>query len=174
MNKRKERDAAIAAGLDRYFTGKPCKSGHLADRMVFQHRCIECLKIWKERSNAKMGEYIKRCIALDPLGPARRQKEYRKRHPERMRVEWSKRWAVKKKAVGSHTVADIERIFKLQKNKCAYCKCRLTKHHIDHIVPLSRGGSHNKENIQLLCPRCNMSKSAKDPIQFAQQLGMLL
>lgn len=36
------RDAAIAAGLTRYFTGNPCIKGHLSERHVWQHRCIEC------------------------------------------------------------------------------------------------------------------------------------
>lgn len=33
--------------------------------------------------------------------------------------------------------------------------------HIDHIVPVSRGGQNNKENLQLLCVSCNTSKGAK-------------
>ena len=36
-----------------------------------------------------------------------------------------------------------------------------TAPHIDHIVPLSRGGAHTRANSQLLCLRCNCSKGAK-------------
>ena len=32
---------------------------------------------------------------------------------------------------------------------------------IDHIVPLAKGGPHKLENLQLLCPPCNMSKGKK-------------
>lgn len=32
---------------------------------------------------------------------------------------------------------------------------------IDHIVPLSRGGTHDRSNLQCLCKSCNSSKGAK-------------
>lgn len=37
-----ERDIAIAAGKSTYFTGKPCKRGHISERFVATHTCIEC------------------------------------------------------------------------------------------------------------------------------------
>ena len=36
------RDAASALGLKRFFTGEPCKHGHVAERIVSSHRCTEC------------------------------------------------------------------------------------------------------------------------------------
>jgi len=60
--------------------------------------------------------------------------------------------------------------------KCYWCEKKLSKNkiHMDHYVPLSKGGLHTISNIVLSCPRCNLSKNAKDPHKFAQTLGRLL
>ena len=68
----------------------------------------------------------------------------------------------------------IKSLFVLQRGMCAYCKAKISTYHVDHIIPLASGGSNDKHNIQLLCPPCNQGKRAKHPIDFAQQMGLLL
>jgi len=34
--------------------------------------------------------------------------------------------------------------------------------HIDHRIPVSRGGANDDENLWLLCEPCNLGKSARD------------
>lgn len=88
------------------------------------------------------------------------------------------RRAREKASIGTFTEIDIERIRKLQGNRCAELTCRnllnRCKMHIDHIVPLFRGGSNLPNNLQLLCSRCNCIKGARDPIDHARQMGRLL
>ena len=38
----KEKKEAIEKGLIRYFTGKPCKHGHIAERLVSNDVCVAC------------------------------------------------------------------------------------------------------------------------------------
>lgn len=67
------------------------------------------------------------------------------------------------------------KLFKLQKGKCACCAQPLgDDYHMDHIMPLARGGSHDDRNIQLLRAICNHQKHAKDPIDFMRSRGKLL
>lgn len=49
-----------------------------------------------------------------------------------------------------------------ERNSCANCGVNFTelqgKPHIDHIVPLSKGGCNDIVNLQLLCSACNQEK----------------
>lgn len=94
---------------------------------------------------------------------------------ERAKAALAKRRALKAAAGGSFTQGDIERIRRLQRDRCAICRKKLTRdYHIDHITPISRGGSSYPANLQLLCPPCNHRKHARDPIDYMQSLGRLL
>lgn len=45
--------------------------------------------------------------------------------------------------------------------KCSYCGRSNVKLELDHIVPLSRGGLHEINNLALVCGSCNRSKGSK-------------
>ena len=52
------------------------------------------------------------------------------------------------------------KVLKKAKHKCAQCGRDLHQsgHHIDHVVPFSRGGLTTEDNLQALCPKCNLVK----------------
>jgi 5-methylcytosine-specific restriction endonuclease McrA len=53
----------------------------------------------------------------------------------------------------------VKRLLVLQQWKCRCCGESLESgYHLDHIIPLSRGGTNSKENVQLLLPKCNQQK----------------
>lgn len=61
-----------------------------------------------------------------------------------------------------------------QRGRCAACRTVLSRHHIDHIIPLAAGGDNEPSNLQLLCPPCNLSKGTQHPVAFMQKRGFLL
>ena len=105
-------------------------------------------------------------------------KAWRKANPELVRADKQNRRSREMNAEGSHTAHDILNIYSRQHGKCNACTCRLKKsgkhtYHIDHIIALKNGGSNWPDNLQLLCPPCNMTKSAKDDLQWANEHGLL-
>ena len=54
---------------------------------------------------------------------------------------------------------------------CAYCKTARASH-IDHVNPLSKGGSHTVENLLPSCPTCNFKKHNKTPDVWAAESGV--
>jgi 5-methylcytosine-specific restriction endonuclease McrA len=60
-----------------------------------------------------------------------------------------------------------ERIWERDRGRCYNCgrKVPLGWAHIDHITPLSRGGSNDDDNLAVMCPECNTRKGARTPRQ---------
>ncbi len=63
---------------------------------------------------------------------------------------------------------DRREVFERDGYRCQRCGCKTrpdwdVNHdrypHLDHIVPVSKGGDHTRLNTQCLCRKCNMQKS---------------
>lgn len=61
-----------------------------------------------------------------------------------------------------------ENVYDRFQGRCAYCERKSTKWHYDHIVPKSRGGSDEFDNLALACPQCNLSKYNKTPSEWGR------
>lgn len=225
------RSQAREHGLVRYFTAKPCKYGHLAERFVSVGHCLACRgnpsriaseeaykfrnrqkiaeksALWRVRNperasatskayreanrgnlaEAKRADYAARAdemrrsrrarYAEDPLKHLAINAKWAAANPEKVAALRRNRRACKRQATGSHTADDIKHLWRLQNGKCASDWCRAdlkASYHIDHIYALARGGSNDRSNLQLLCVPCNLSKHAKDPIDWAREHGRLL
>ena len=138
-------------------------------------------KKWRDANPEKVAAKNKRYKAenAERLAPIARErvKEWREANPDAVTKISNARRARKKAAPGSHTTAQLKSLLERQDWKCAEATCRASlreKRHLDHIQPLSKGGSNDISNLQYLCPGCNCRKNAKDPLEWARQNGRLL
>lgn len=137
-----------------------------------------------DEQRARKREYMKKWVAAnrDKLRSYHRQynetyvlSEERRKRKRQKRTEWGQRNplhdiaknARRRAAEGYFTHMDIHAIWVKQSGKCAYCEVSPPKFHIDHIIPISRGGSNWPSNLQLLCPPCNLRKHNKLPEEMA-------
>ena len=67
--------------------------------------------------------------------------------------------------------AHKERVFARDGRTCRYCGSDEEPLHIDHIISRKRGGTHDLDNLQVLCKPCNLSKSSKEEGVFLAQVA---
>ena len=56
------------------------------------------------------------------------------------------------------TDRDWRRMVNRFRGRCAYCDTKSDDLQLEHVIPLSRGGSNGAGNYLPACPRCNRSK----------------
>ena len=106
---------------------------------------------------------------------------WKKNHPEEwgaIKVKGSHaRRARLNNATGTFTFNEIKELAHQQENKCYYCSKPFFNgnlerdRHIEHKIPLSRGGSNDISNIVLSCSKCNREKYVKTEEEFLAVLN---
>lgn len=189
------RSEARAAGLIHYSDGKVCPKGHSPIfRTVSNGACLACAREYATRIRITDPERTKRIKATyKALHPERvlqharetygrskearhaKHKEWLTKNPHKRREHEATRRAKKLGVDERYTAADVNALLKLQRSRCVYCRQSMkSKFHVDHIMPLSKGGTNGRRNIQLLCQTCNQTKHARHPVDYAQSRGLLL
>lgn len=68
------------------------------------------------------------------------------------------------------TREELQALFAAFDGKCIYCSAKEDengrRHHVDHFIPVSAGGSHHISNLLLACASCNLSKGNASFIEF--------
>lgn len=80
-------------------------------------------------------------------------------------VTRSKKYEVECKA----TIEDLrELIYEAYGTPCKYCGRLMTIRNLvmDHTIPISKGGTSNKENLQIICKPCNTMKGSLEQENF--------
>lgn len=96
---------------------------------------------------------------------AARYREYAARARDRLLLMWRLKSARRRVLVGDPRDISTDLISSkllAQAWRCVYCLTDLLRgYHLDHATPVSRGGNNDPDNLQLLCPPCNISKRDK-------------
>jgi len=140
-----------------------------AYREANKERIAEQLRSWREANRDHIAEYDR---AYREANKEQHRKWWRNwyiANPHKVKANTHRRRARKLQAEGTHTAADIQAQYKAQKGKCYYCAAKVgDTYHVDHVIPLSRGGSNSPENLVIACPPCNLSKGDKLPSEWSQ------
>ena len=109
-------------------------------------------------------------------------KLWRMRHPEYMRLhrlnnrDMYRNYKQKRRALETNALVGVipnnvrDILMKNQKHLCLLCQNKITNNeertpHVDHIQPLSKGGAHSMENLQITHASCNEQKWAHWPYE---------
>lgn len=151
------------------------KEYHLKNK----EKCRKRLQEWRGKNKDYIKLRDKKYIKENPDIEFNKQQRYRENHKEKLFLKGKKyreehkdyfynkarerKLSQEKVSDGSVTLEFENYIYELQERKCAYCKCELqdSGKHLDHIIPISRGGLHTTNNVQWTCPTCNLSKNDK-------------
>ena len=174
---------------ERYSNGtcKPCRKLYDAARYEVQS---EKYKDYSKKYRAENPQQHDAWVAANPEKQRARTTAYHaknkargkelsaiwlSKNPDAQRIK-AHNYRERRRANGGQlSIGLAQRLFKLQRGKCACCAEPLgDNYHLDHIVPLALGGANKDENIQLLRAVCNLNKGRKNPIAFMQERGFLL
>jgi len=139
--------------------------------MAATKTCTKCKKIkflsefWKNKTGKDgLFTHCKSCMSAVNI---KATKKYRNKKPWKARlVLYNKRHKSDLKE------KDIINLFNKQDKTCALCGLELdsswgTKDiHLDHIIPRCVGGKTEIENIQILCPMCNIGKHKWTTLEY--------
>ncbi len=174
MTKRDNKPCKQCGSSEWYASGtcKPCQRRHTK---IYQEENKDKARVrnrrWYEKNKNTQSARAIQWQKENPDKVREKGRRWRKNNPGKVRTNNHIRRARETKAGGSFTVYEWDQIVKHQDARCLACgkKKKLTA---DHIIPVSKGGTSNIDNIQGLCTPCNSSKGART-IDYRKKKGIV-
>ncbi len=118
-----------------------------------------------EKARATWRQENRNRYLKDPEKIRARNKQWDKDNPEKARerqrsAKHRRRALERANTIKNFTKKEWLDKINLYQNRCAYCDIGLYEH-MDHVIPLSRGGAHSLDNIVPACQRCNLKKGTQ-------------
>lgn len=155
---------------------KQCARDRLKRRYAIKAEDIKAyVAEWGRRNKDKRQVWQKRWRDANRMRQNETGSIWRKKNRAKCRQYCAKRYARKRQATLGD-LAEIQRVYdtaaSTESVNCFYCKALIPKgeRHVDHKVPLSRGGAHAAINLCVCCASCNLSKGAKTDEEFIQPI----
>ncbi len=135
------------------------------------HYCKQCRSEHTKAHRDVKAQYDRNWRRQNPERSRGYSKRWRDDNPEKCR-ERRRRYKLSKRQSLGDVPTNIEvLLFTSQKGRCYYCGDKLVEFELEHMVPLSRGGAHDKSNLCLSCVGCNRSKFTKTADEFLEAMN---
>jgi 5-methylcytosine-specific restriction endonuclease McrA len=117
------------------------------------------LRAYNARPERQAGnrESKRRCYEENPETVLERNRQWRRNNPEAAALSDRAKRGNRKAARGHATPKQISDRIALYRGLCAYCGSKPYEH-IDHVIPLSCGGTNWPANLRPACADCNLKK----------------
>jgi len=117
---------------------------------------------WRAKNKDKVIVYNQTFANKNPEAVKISQRKYGQNNPELVRNKSAIRRA-RKRNNGDFLITKKELAW-LYKQPCFYCGG--AAEHLDHVMPISRGGRHSIGNLVPACAKCNLEKSDRLVIEW--------
>lgn len=127
---------------------------------------------YRERNKRRKREYDREYRARTAEQQAQRSEEWRARNPQKRRaIVRQYRARRRMQEAGGVSTGALANWTEAMPKVCFYCGDGCADNfHVDHFVPLSKGGPHVLTNLRIACAPCNLSKSARDPMEWMDMI----
>lgn len=126
-----------------------------------KEKCLEQSRRWHEANPDKVRQSQREYYYRNREARRENRRRWAQENPDIVARQNETRRA--REAGATVEEIDYQLIYKRDLDICYLCgrKVKKSERHLDHVIPLSRGGPHSENNIRVTHARCNLKKGTK-------------